>query len=174
MEISCINNQYSFKALPKFAVSVDNRLIRGPQVLSLFSLNNLKKEGVTQVIDLRNTSFFARPVEKLLCKILGIKYVNHRYSHSSTKLPSADFFEKVNRSIVDNKGKTYIHCMKGKRRTGMCVAVYEKKNTSKPKEEILDEMVRLGFWEFKQNKTPRRLANLRILFNEFVDKIDTF
>ena len=130
-------------------------------------------KGVTQVIDLRNTSFFARPIEKLLCKILGIKYINHRYAHSSTALPSADFFESVNKSIIENNGKTYIHCMKGKRRTGMCVAVYEKKNSSKPSKEIIDNMVNLGFWEFDKNKTPKRLSNLQGVFSEFVEKIDT-
>lgn len=173
MEISLINNCQNFKALPKFAIPVDNRLVRGPQVLSLFKLNSLKKEGVTQVIDLRNTSFFARPIEKLLCKVLGIKYINHRYAHSSTTLPSVDFFESVNKSIIENNGKTYIHCMKGKRRTGMCVAVYEKKNSSKPSKEIIDNMVNLGFWEFDKNKTPKRLSNLQGVFSEFVEKIDT-
>ena len=142
--------------LAPYMIVVDNRLIRGKAVTSPLRLYKMKKEGINQVIDLRNTSYVAKPLEKVFCKMLGIKYQNYKYPHRLDELPSPDFFLTVNNSIIKNDGKTYIHCQYGKRRTGICVALYEKYFTKKSINQIISDMINIGFQDiFNNPKSPR-------------------
>lgn len=88
--------------------------------------------------------------------MLGIKYQNYKYPHRLDELPSPDFFLTVNNSIIKNDGKTYIHCKNGKRRTGICVALYEKYFTKKSINQIISDMINIGFQDiFNNPKSPR-------------------
>ena len=165
-----VNSKLNFKALPKWQIPVDNRLVRGAAVVSPIKLYKMKKEGITQIIDLRNSSFISRPIEKFFCKILGIKYVNHKYPHRLSTLPADTFFKKVNEDIVNNKGKTYLHCLKGKRRTGICVAIYEKEHTNKTKKEIIDNVLNMGFQEVRDNTPSFKTPHLKSIFEDFIKK----
>ena len=60
---------------------VDQNLIRGRAVTSPIRLYKMKKVGINQIIDLRNSSFIKSPLEKFFCKFLGIKYRNLKYPH---------------------------------------------------------------------------------------------
>ena len=171
MNIQSINNQnINFKALPKYQTVVDKILVKGPAVTSPFTIRKMKQEGITQIIDLRNSSWIKRPLEKLFCKILGIKYVNHRYPHRLYTLPSDDFFQKINADIINNQGKTYIHCLKGKRRTGICVAIYEKNHSNKSKDEIVTTLLTDGFQEIKNGTKNFKTPRLESIFNDFLKK----
>ena len=158
----------NFKSYLKNPIKVDRKLIRGSCVTSPLKLLSLKKEGVTQIIDLRNSSF-KKPLEKLWCKIFNIKYVDFKYPHRLNNLPQRDFFEKVNNTILENNGTTYIHCEKGKRRSGMCQAFYElscsKKSLAHIKMTLLD-----CFQEFLVNPQTKRAKKYQKIFNEFIEK----
>lgn len=160
----------SFKALPKFQRIVDNRLVRGSYVISPLTLQKMKKDGITQIIDLRNTSFLGKIIEQFFCKILGIKYLNHKYPHRINKLPPAAFFNQINQDIIQNQGKTYIHCLKGKRRTGVCVAIYELTYGNKTKKEILDDVLNLGFTEIRDNIQSRKFPYLKSVFEDLMKR----
>ena len=139
---------------------VDDNLIRGKSVTSPLRLY--------QIIDLRNTSFVKRPLEKFFCKLIGIKYQNMKYPHRMDTVPKPAFFYDVVNSIVENKGKTYIHCEHGKRRTGLCVAMYEKLRTHKPIDKIISDMVRLGFSDVFAAPSNKRSIKYYKIIKDFL------
>jgi len=167
-----------FKSSYYTPMVVDDKLIRGHCTHNLSELYRLKKRGVTQIIDLRNPStelseYFPQYIERLLCKMLNIKYNNVKYSHKLEKMPEMDFFSRINDKILSNDGITFMHCRHGKRRTGVCVAIYEKYHTGKSKEEILKELYNLGFRELQAspNEIPQRVYNrLTKIYNDFIEK----
>jgi len=160
-------SNYSFTSHSKIPVKVDERLLRGCAVTNPYKIYKLKKQGVTQIIDLRNTSF-ERPFERFFCRLFGIKYSNHKYSHRLVTIPEHDFFQKINDEIIKNKGQTYIHCQYGKRRTSICTAVYEKFHTNKSDDEILNNLFKLGFMEFEQNPDSYKIKRLRKILMDFL------
>jgi len=172
MNIKCISNT-GFASYPKIPLKVDERLIRGAAVTNPFKLLKLKKQGVTQIIDLRNTSF-ERPFEKFFCRLFGIKYMNHRYSYRLNSVPEHDFFENVNNDILNNKGLTYMHCQYGKHRTGICTAVYEKEHTNKSQAEIVDNIFKLGFTEVLERPVFCNVQKEMEILDDFFHKYYPF
>lgn len=171
MDTNIRNHYYSFQALR--TVKVDDRLIRGNAISTYWEIKKIKQAGVTQIIDLRNTSFICRPIEKLLCKIFGIKYINHRFSHRATTIPNRDYFKKINQDIINNKGKTYIHCEYGKHRTGIVIAIYEKLHSKKSITEIIKEMINNGYDDIiKKGKSKKEQKYIR-LYKQMIDQYFT-
>ena len=87
-------------------------------------------------------------------------------------MPEITFFEKINDKILNNNGKTLIHCRHGKRRTGVCVAIYEKYHTNKNKDDILNELYNTGFRELqdKSNKISKGVySRLTKIYNDFIE-----
>jgi len=177
MKVSLFN-KVLFSHTHRPNIVVDKKLIRGSCVSNPFELYSLKKDGVNQIIDLRCLSvekiqiipFF---IEKMFCKMLGIKHINIKYNHKLTDIPDMNFFKQINNLIVNNPQKTYIHCRHGKRRTGICVAVFEMFNTKKQKSDILYNLYNIGFKELvtHDKKTPKHI-NKRLLdiYNNFLKK----
>lgn len=162
--------QPKFTGLSKFQIKVDEKLIRGRAVTHPYRLYKMKQEGITQIIDLRNSSYIERPLERLFCKIFNIKYVNYKYPHRLNYIPNKQFFEKVNNTILSNTEKTYIHCQYGKRRTGICVAVYEKEHTNKTNVEIINNLINFGYKELKNKQKTSKVKKLQEIFDDFMDK----
>ena len=154
--------------LPSYLTIVDNNLVRGKAITSPIHLYQMKKAGINQIIDLRNTSFIKRPIEKFFCRIFGIKYQNLKYPHRMNTVPKPDFFYNVINSIVENRGKTYIHCQYGKRRTGVCVALYEKLRTNKPIDTIIKDMVKSGFSDIFENPSSKRSKKYYRILKDFM------
>lgn len=173
--IFCMNNysqnyyRINFKSYLKKPIKVDDKLMRGCCVTTPWKLFALKKAGVTQIIDLRNNSL-KKVLEKLFCKIFNIKYINFKYSHRLDYLPQQDFFEKVNNTILENKGMTYMHCEKGKRRSGICQAFYELFCLDKSKQDIKNNLLNFGFREFFEHSETKRAQKYQKIFNEFIEK----
>ena len=153
--------------LPKFISPVDNKLYRGRSISCPYRLYTLKQNGITQIVDLRNNFSVRKVMEKMFCKILGIKYINQRYPHRLNNLPSKDFLKETCDIISKNEQNTYLQCLKGKRRTGIVTAFYEKFYTKKSDEEILDNLCKKGFNEININ-TKKGKKYLNIL-TEFID-----
>ena len=105
---------------------IDKKLVRGQYILSPLKVYELKKQNINQIIDLRKGNIITQNIEKFLCKLFGIKYINRPYNLTDKTFVSKDFFLKTNELITKNNGTTYIHCKLGKHRTGLCVAAYEK------------------------------------------------
>ena len=170
-----INNQYdqnTFTSLRFVPQKIDNKLLRGQAISNPIELYKLKKMGVNQVIDLR-VHFLSRFFEVLMCKVFGIKYQNIKYSHTKSIFPSDNFFEHINDLILKNDGKTYIHCRHGKRRTGVCVAIYEKNHTDKTTKEILSEFHNIGFKDLILNSkkmSTKKYNKLVKIYNDFIEK----
>lgn len=109
-----------------FIKNIDGRLYTGKPIPSPVGLHQIKKLGVTQVIDLREDAFWKKLWERINCNLMGIKYKNIKVKTHTLNIPNIDFFNNINSLITSNKGNTYLHCKYGKHRTGMCVAAYEK------------------------------------------------
>lgn len=146
---------------------VDNRLIRGRAVTSPVRLYQLKQAGVTQIVDLRSNSLI-KPLERFFCKLIGIKYKNLQYSHRMNSLPEEDFFHEVVNTIDKNNGKTYIHCLYGKHRTGICVAMYEKMRTNKPVDKIISNLIKMGFSDIFANPNTKRSKKYNNILKDFM------
>jgi len=154
--------------LPSYINRVDNKLSRGKLVYCPYNLYSMKQSGITQIIDLRNTPSITKYLEMFFCKILGIKYVNCRYPHRLNTLPEENFFQNINKLIINNDAKTYIHCQRGKRRTGVSVAYYEKNVMQLSQEEVLNNLVKQGYKDININtKIGKKYCNILI---EFIDK----
>lgn len=141
------------KILPNYNI-VDKKLIRGAQVVSPIKLYKMKKIGVTQVVDLRNEGGVKKFLEKLFCKILGLKYFNYPSSFRDGTAFDKEYYNVVNKSISENDGITYLHCKNGKHRTGLCVAAYEKEVMNKSNPEIIYNLYTKSFDEL--TKGPRQ------------------
>ena len=157
--------------LPKYQHIVDEKLVRGRAVTSPVRLYKMKQQGINQIVDLRNNGGLKKPIERLFCKIFGIKYINHRYKHRDNNLPERSFFEKINADILQNDGKTYIHCEYGKHRCGIAVAIYEKLHTNKSNVEIIANMEKHGFYEMLDDCNPKKskAEKYKRIFHQFLE-----
>ena len=160
----------SFNGIERFKPTVvDNKLMRGCSVTSPLKIRQMKKEGITQVIDLRNSAHIESPLEKMFCKMFGIKYVNHRFSHRQNNIPNDKFFKEINESILSNEGKTYMHCQYGHHRTGLAVAIYEKLNTKKDNSEIIKNMIDNGYTEIMSKGETKKEKKYINQYNQMMD-----
>ena len=159
-----------FSNLSKNQIRVDERLVRGKAVTCPFRLYKMKQEGINQIIDLRNSALLFSNIEKFFCRLLGIKYLNFPYKHRANNLPQQNFFSSINKRIVNNDGKTYMHCQYGKRRTGVCTAVYEKFCTKKSKQDILDDMINIGFQDVFLDKNTPKIQKYRQILYDFIQR----
>lgn len=129
----------AFKALPIKYSEVDDFLIRGPHP-SISDLILLKKEGVTQIYDFRHKETIStKIIEKVACKILGIKYNQEPYHELYQNKSVAEAFEEIAKSVVQNGeqgGKTLFHCNSGRHRTAHMSAFYELTKGKQTLEEV--------------------------------------
>ena len=156
--------------LSKFQTQVSPQLVRGKAIHCPYMIYKMKQNGVNQIIDLRNSAFFQSRLEKFYCKLFGIKYYNFKYSYRLYNLPEHDFFEKINNTIINNDGQTYIHCQHGKRRTGICVAVYQKECLKKTYEEIFADLFNFGFRDMLTKKSQAKRNHLMSIYCDFVKR----
>ncbi len=100
---------------------VNDHLFRGGDP-SLVGLSELGAMGVKLDIDLREPSA-ATDVEKKAAGKLGIKYVEIPFGPFSA--PSQQQMERALSLLLQNTGTTvYVHCRRGKDRTGTVIACY--------------------------------------------------
>jgi len=137
---------------------VDAKLYRGGK-LPLSDVPRLKKQGITQVCDLRTNGAVKRNFLKIFYKIFNIDYKNTPFHIDRIELPDTDVFEKITGGINQNPGKTYIHCRNGNNRTGLVIAFYELKNGKKP-QEILNDLISMGYGRHRKVKS-QEITDLR-------------
>ena len=153
--------------LPKYIHSVDNKLYGGRAISCPYRLYTMRKNGINQIIDLRNAFSVTKYMEKLFCKMLGIRYINKNYPHRLNHLPDEEFFKEICNIINGNTETTYMHCQYGKRRTSIAAAYYEKNNTDKSPQNILADLISHGYSDIKP--TSKKGKKYQKILSEFID-----
>ena len=125
------------------AGKVSDSLFRGAQP-DLSDLNELKKLGVSTIVDLRSESPHTRDLEQARAESIGIHFISIPVSGfsppSSEQL--AEFFSVLRKAPLE---KVFVHCRYGEDRTGVFVAAYRIAFDRWTSDEALTEMLYFGF-----------------------------
>jgi tyrosine-protein phosphatase SIW14 len=121
---------------------ISDNLYRGAQPNER-GLAELKKLGITTIIDLRAEDRPKSEWEKKEAGRLGIHFV---------QIPVAGFAAPTNEEVVqflslarDPQQKIFVHCLLGEDRTGVFIATYRMSVQRWPVTQALHEMNRFGF-----------------------------
>lgn len=122
---------------------VSDSLFRGAQP-RLSSLDELKKLGITTIIDLRSEARDFRDHERAHAEALGIHFISIPVNGFSTPTAAqlAEFFTLLRQNPAP---KIFIHCQFGADRTGVFIAAYRIVFQHWSSEDALSEMHRFGF-----------------------------
>jgi tyrosine-protein phosphatase SIW14 len=125
------------------AGKVNDHLYRGSQP-DLNRLSELKKLGVTAVIDLRGESLQIAEQERLRVEALGMRFQYIPIGGFSTPTNSdlIHFFQVLR----DSPSQTvFVHCEFGRDRTGIMIAAYRIAFENWSSDQALSEMMQFGF-----------------------------
>jgi tyrosine-protein phosphatase SIW14 len=125
------------------AGKVSDSLFRGAQP-DLSNLNELKKLGVTTIVDLRSESRHTRDLEQLQAESLGIHFISIPVDGFAppTSEQLAEFFTVLRQAPLQ---KVFVHCRYGEDRTGVFVAAYRIAFDRWTSDQALTEMLYFGF-----------------------------
>lgn len=106
-------------------------------------LKELKKLGITTVVDLRAEDRYKLEWERQQAEKLGMRFVH---------IPVAGFAAPTNEEVAeflslfsDPQQKIFVHCLLGEDRTGVFVATYRMSVQKWPVTQALREMYNFGF-----------------------------
>jgi tyrosine-protein phosphatase SIW14 len=121
---------------------INDNLYRGAQPNEQ-GLEELKKLGITTIIDLRAEDRPKSEWEKKEAERLGMHFV---------RIPIAGFAAPTNEEVVqflslvrDPQQKVFVHCLLGEDRTGVFIATYRMSVQKWPVTQALHEMNSFGF-----------------------------
>ena len=125
------------------AGKVSEHLFRGAQP-DLSNLAELKKLGITTIIDLRSESSYTRDQERARAEALGMRFVSIPLGGFSTPSSAqlAQFFSLLRQTPPEN---VFVHCRFGHDRTGVFIAAYRMAFEHWPSDQALAEMNAFGF-----------------------------
>ena len=124
------------------AGKIDNLLFRGAQPHPE-GIEELKKLGVTTIVDLRGEGRDQIEHERKQAESLGIRFVNIPVSGWSP--PTNDQVAQFLSLFSGKKEKIFVHCRFGDDRTGVFVAAYRMSYDGWPSEQAIKEMYFFGF-----------------------------
>jgi protein tyrosine/serine phosphatase len=128
------------------AGKISDQLYRGAQPRS-GGLEELKKLGITTIVDLRGEDPGTRDSEEKEAKRLGMDFIS--IPVSGWDPPTR---EQVGRFLLLFRGepsrKVFVHCRLGEDRTGVFVATYRMAQQSWPVDQAIHEMDFFGFNRF--------------------------
>lgn len=132
----------SISGLPNLG-KVSPQLFRGAQP-NLSDLAELKKLGVTTIVDLRSESSHTREQELLRAESLGLHFVSIPVGafSSPSSAQVAQFFALLRQSPRET---IFVHCRFGHDRTGVFIATYRIAFDHWTAEQALAEMNAFGF-----------------------------
>jgi len=120
---------------------VNEHLFRGAAP-SVAGLSELGAAGVRLVIDLRETGA-ATEFEKQQADKLGMKYANIPFQPLSAPTPTQ--IQTVLNLLAQNQSRTvFVHCRRGKDRTGTVIACYRIQHDGWDNSRALQEAKRFG------------------------------
>ena len=121
---------------------INDSLYRGAQP-NAQGLEELKKLGITTIVDLRAEDRPKSEWEKKEAERLGMHFV---------QIPVAGFAAPTNEEVVqflsltrDPQQKVFVHCLLGEDRTGVFIATYRMSVQKWPVTQALNEMNSFGF-----------------------------
>jgi protein tyrosine/serine phosphatase len=106
-------------------------------------LQELKKLGITTIVDLRGENPQLRETERQQAEALGIHFVNIPLSGWAP--PSNEQVAQFLALFRNNQEKIFVHCRFGDDRTGVFVAAYRMAYENWPAEQAMNEMYFFGF-----------------------------
>jgi len=122
---------------------VNDVLYRGAQPHTA-GIQELKKLGITTIVDLRGENPGLRDSEKGQAKSLGIRFISIPVSGWAP--PSNDQVAQFLALFRNNpKEKVFVHCRFGDDRTGVFVATYRMAYEGWPATQAMNEMYFFGF-----------------------------
>jgi tyrosine-protein phosphatase SIW14 len=122
---------------------VNDSLYRGAQPHTA-GIQELKKLGITTIVDLRAENAALRESEKQQAQALGIRFVGIPVSGWAP--PSNDQIAQFLALFRDHpKEKVFVHCRFGEDRTGVFVAAYRMAYQNWPATQAMNEMYFFGF-----------------------------
>ena len=128
--------------------AVDDRVFRGGQP-SEKEFEELSKLSVKTVIDLRAG---VDRSEKSIVERLGIRYIHEPMSAIAE--PSSQQIGKILNLLETEPGPVYVHCLRGKDRTGTVIACYRIAHHKWENQKALDEAKSFGMsmleWRMQQ------------------------
>ena len=136
--------QSGSKNLPNL-FKLNDRVYRGGQPKEA-GFAELKAMVVATVIDLRSDDQNALK-EKALVERAGMKFINRPLGN--WRRPDVDEINAILKEIDAATSPVFIHCKRGKDRTGTVIAVYRMTYDSKTSKEALDEAKSfgIGWWQ---------------------------
>src|SRR5262249_36500477 len=99
------------------------------------------KLGITTVIDLRRTDEHPTEAEAKAVTAAGMKYLN--FPMRGVVSPSDEQVQKI-LALMDSKEKVFIHCKRGKDRTGAVIACYRISHDRWDTNKALSEAKSIG------------------------------
>lgn len=122
---------------------VSEQLLRGAQP-DMASLVELKKLGVTTIVDLREESGRTREEERRRAEALGMRFVSIPVGGFANPTPAqvAQFFALLQQTPSE---KVFVHCRFGHDRTGVFIAAYRIAVDHWSPNQALSEMNAFGF-----------------------------
>lgn len=124
------------------AGKIDNVLFRGAQPHPE-GIEELKKLGVTTIVDLRGEGQDLIEKERKQAESLGMRFVNIPVSGWSP--PTNDQVAQFLSLFSNKKERIFVHCRFGDDRTGVFVAAYRMSYDSWPPDQAMKEMYFFGF-----------------------------
>jgi protein tyrosine/serine phosphatase len=106
-------------------------------------LQELKKLGITTIVDLRGENPQLRETERRQAEALGIHFVNIPVSGWAP--PSNEQVAQFLALFRNHQEKVFVHCRFGDDRTGVFVAAYRMAYGNWPAEQAMNEMYFFGF-----------------------------
>lgn len=136
----CVAAEPAAPHVPNFD-RVNSRLFRGGAP-ALVGLQELAAMGVKLDLDLRESGD-ATKFEKEQAEKLGMRYVNIPFSAFSAPAPSQ--IERVLSILLrDDSGPVFVHCRRGKDRTGTVIACYRIQHDGWDNQRALSEAKQHG------------------------------
>lgn len=122
---------------------VNDSLYRGAQPHTA-GIQELKKLGITTIVDLRGENAMLRESEKQQAQALGIRF--RSIPVSAWAPPSNDQIAQFLALFRDHpQEKVFVHCRFGQDRTGVFVAAYRMAYENWPATQAMNEMYFFGF-----------------------------
>jgi protein tyrosine/serine phosphatase len=139
---SAYGDKLRLTGLPN-AGRVNDFLYRGAQPHNQ-GMQELKKLGITTIVDLRSEAPERRDSEREQAEALGIHFVSIPVSgwDAPTNEQVAQFLALFRNN---SKGKVFVHCRYGVDRTGVFVATYRMAYEGWPAQQAMNEMYFFGF-----------------------------
>jgi protein tyrosine/serine phosphatase len=125
------------------AGKISDSLFRGAQP-DIAHLDELKKLGVTTIVDLRSEASDTRERERIQAESLGLHFISIPVGGFSapTAMQLAEFFSLLRETPLQ---KIFVHCEYGRDRTGVFIAAYRIAFDHWSSDQAMSEMLVFGF-----------------------------